>query len=146
MHLEKMSETHVAKCADLFIDAFTREPWKDEYSSAEQVVGYFRNCLKFDSFIGYVLKEGGETVSLCLGMKKQWINGTEYFIDQFCVKPGLQGQGIGSAFLKMIENSVRGQGMNAMILQTERGFPSERFYLKNGFEILEGLACFAKQI
>lgn len=31
---------------------------------------------------------------------KPWINGMEYYIDQFGVKVDMQGQGIGSQFLK----------------------------------------------
>ncbi len=52
----------------------------------------------------------------------------EYYIDQFCVKTDLQGKGIGSYFLKLIEKEIRGDKMNAIILNTERGFPAEKFY------------------
>lgn len=68
----------------------------------------------------------------------------EYYIDQFCVKVEMQGQGIGSQFLKMIETDIKARGMNAIILNTEKGFPSEKFYLKNGFNSLDELIVFAK--
>ena len=36
--------------------------------------------------------------------------------------------------------------MNALLLNTEQGFPSERFCLKNGFQLIEGLNTLAKEI
>lgn len=55
-------------------------------------------------------------IALSLGMKKPWIRGMEYYIDQFCVKVDWQG----------------------------KGFPSENFYIKNGFSILDELIVLAK--
>ena len=77
-------------------------------------------------------------------MKKPWINGEEYYIDQFCVKPDLQRKGVGSRFLKLIEGEIRAEQMNAIILNTERGFPAEKFYLKNGFKSADGLVTLIK--
>ena len=95
-------------------------------------------------FVGYVLKDQAGIIALCAGMKKPWINGMEYYIDQFCVKPELQGKGIGSHFLKLIEREIHAQNINAIILSTERGFPSENFYLKNDFQLVSGLIALAK--
>lgn len=81
---------------------------------------------------------------MSIGMKKPWINGLEYYIDQFCVKTDLQGKGIGSYFLKLIEKEIRGDKMNAIILNTERGFPAEKFYLKNGFKLVDELTTLVK--
>ena len=46
--------------------------------------------------------------------------------------------------LAEIEAEMRKEGINAIILNTERGFPSEKFYLKNGFKPLDGLITFIK--
>lgn len=83
-------------------------------------------------------------IAISLGMKKPWINGMEYYIDQFCVKTDLQGKGIGSYFLKLIEQDIRTEKMNAIILNTERGFPAEKFYLKNGFKSVDELIILIK--
>ena len=50
-------------------------------------------------------------IAISVGMKKPWINGMEYYIDQFCVKTDLQGKGIGSYFLKLIENEIQTEKM-----------------------------------
>lgn len=144
MDIVKLSKEHVEACVDLFIDVFTKAPWNDAFDSREQVTDFFRNHMANNYFVGYVLKGQDGIVALSVGMKKPWIHGMEYYIDQFCVKPDLQGRGIGSCFLKLIEGEIRKEQMNAMILNTEKGLPSESFYLKNGFKSVDGLVTFIK--
>lgn len=144
MDIVKLSKEHVEACVDLFIDVFTKAPWNDTFDSREQVTDFFRNHMANNYFVGYVLKGQDGIVALSVGMKKPWIHGMEYYIDQFCVKPDLQGRGIGSCFLKLIEGEIRKEQMNAMILNTEKGLPSESFYLKNGFKSVDGLVTFIK--
>lgn len=131
-------------CVDLFIDTFTKEPWNDVYESREQVVSFFQNHLNNNYSIGYIAMLDDKIVALSIGMKKPWIKGFEYYIDEFCVSYIMQGKGIGSEFLKQIEDDIKKKGMNAMILNTEKDFPSQRFYEKNGFEIMKDLIVLAK--
>ncbi|MCC2832654.1 MAG: GNAT family N-acetyltransferase [Clostridium sp.] len=144
MDIIKMSNKHIDECVDLFIDVFTKAPWHDTYSSRKQVVSFFQNYMANNYFVGYVLKEEASIIALSIGMKKPWINGMEYYIDQFCVKTDLQGKGIGSYFLKLIENEIQTEKMNAIILNTERGFPAEKFYKKNGFQSVDELITLTK--
>lgn len=144
MDIVKMSKEHVEECTDLFIDVFTKAPWNDSYSSRKQVIDFFQNHINNNYFVGYVLKAQTQIIAMSIGMKKPWINGMEYYIDQFCVKTDLQGKGIGSYFLKLIEKEIRGDKMNAIILNTERGFPAEKFYLKNGFKLVDELTTLVK--
>ena len=146
MTISKLSEEYLETCVDLFIEVFTKEPWNDVYESREQVVAFFRSHMDNNYFIGYVLAEGDNVVALSLGMKKPWLKGMEYYIDQFCVRPDLQHKGIGTHFLTLIEHEIRREGMNTLILNTEQDFPSERFYLKNGFQFIESLNTLTKEI
>lgn len=54
---------------------------------------FFQNHMANNYFLGYVLKGQTGIAALCIGMKKPWIQGTEYYIDQFCVKP--EGRTVG---------------------------------------------------
>lgn len=142
--LYELSDNLVDNCVDLFIETFSSEPWNDVYDSRNQVSEFFKNHMNNNYFVGYVLKNKGNVIALSIGMIEPWIHGKEYYIDQFCVKLDMQGQGIGSQFLKMIETDIKLRGMNAIILNTEKGFPSEKFYLKNGFNSLDELIVLAK--
>lgn len=105
---------------------------------------FLRNHMNNNYFAGYVLKEKNHVIAMSVGMKKPWLNGMEYYIDQFCVKPDLQGKGIGGYFLKRIEEDIKKKNMNAIILNTERGCPAKDFYLKNDFKLLDDLITLAK--
>ena len=144
VHIEKMMSEHIEECVDLFIDVFTREPWNDVYDSREQVVQFFENHIANNYFVGYIMKNADEVIAMSLGSKKPWIKGMEYYIDQFCVKADYQRHGIGGRFLELIEKNIHANGMNAIILNTEKGFPSEKFYLKNGYCSFEELVILAK--
>ena len=146
MTISKLSEAHLDTCVNLFIEVFTKEPWNDVYESRTQVVDFFQRHMASNTFVGYILTEGDNVIALCLGMTKPWIKGMEYYIDQFCVRPDLQHKGIGSSFLTLIEHEIRREGMNALLLNTEQGFPSERFYLKKGFQLIEGLNTLVKEV
>ena len=84
--ISKMSEKHMDKCVDLFIDVFSRPPWNDNFDSREQVVRFFRSHMQNNYFVGFVLEDQEDIMAMSLGFKKPWINGMEYYIDQFCVK------------------------------------------------------------
>ena len=55
-------------------------------------------------------------------------------IDEFCVSAETQGKGIGTALIQQIAEDMKAEGCVSIVLQTTHGYPSERFYLKNGFQ------------
>ena len=142
--LQEMKKHMIDNCVDLFIETFTKEPWNDIYESREQVVNFFNNHFNNNYFVGYVAMLNDKVVGLSIGMKKPWIKGMEYYIDQFCVSYEMQGRGIGSWFIKEIEEDIKKQGMNGIILNTEKDYPSQKFYEKNEFEIIYDLIVLAK--
>ncbi|GMQ55847.1 GNAT family N-acetyltransferase [Vallitalea sediminicola] len=142
--LAKIDKQMIAACVDLFIDTFTKEPWNDVYESRQQVMTFFENLYANNYFVGYVVMLDDKVVALSVGMKKPWIEGLEYYIDEFCVSHKMQGKGIGSWFVEAIEKDIKEQGMNGMILNTEKDYPSYRFYVKNGFRALGDLIVLGK--
>lgn len=142
--LRKIDTPMIDECVDLFIDTFTKEPWNDVYESRAQVVDFFLHHLHNNYFIGYAAILEHRIVAISVGMKKPWINGLEYYIDEFCVSTDMQGKGVGSWFLQEIERDITDLGMNAMILNTEQDFPAHKFYEKNGFKTLKDLIVLAK--
>ena len=144
MNIFKLSKEHIEECADLFIEVFTKAPWNDTYDSRTQVIDFFQNHMDNDYFVGYGLESQNRMIAASIGMKKPWINGMEYYIDQFCVKSDFQGKGIGSYFLRLIEHEIQIEKMNAIMLNTESCFPSENFYRKNGFQLVDGLITLVK--
>ncbi len=140
----KMESNMLDECVDLYINTFTKEPWYDVYESRNQVVNFFKNHFENNYFCGYVGILDEKIVALSIGMKKPWIKGMEYYIDELCVSYELQGKGIGSSFIKEIEHDIKQLGMNGILLLTEKDYPSEKFYIHNGFGVLGGLIVMGK--
>lgn len=128
------------ECIDLYQAVFEKEPWfeKSERSDVER---YFLNFMDCNKFVGYVAKKNEKIVAVSIGFLKPWIKGEEYYIDQFYVDYSLQGQGIGTFFLSKIKEKLIALKVHAIILSTEKGFPSYEFYKKNGFAQIDEL-CF----
>ncbi|ADZ84309.1 GNAT family N-acetyltransferase [Cellulosilyticum lentocellum] len=144
LNIVKLEKDKLDACVDLFIETFSKAPWNDVYESRNQVVTFFENHMDNNYFVGYVGIIDDEVVALSVGMKKPWINGMEYYIDEFCVSTKWQGQGIGSVFISLIEADIKAQGMNGMMLNTEKNYPSRTFYEKNGFSVIEDLIILVK--
>lgn len=146
MIVKRIEEYMINDCVDLFMSTFSKEPWYDTYESKDQVESFFRNHINNNYFLGYVAIIDNKIQGLSIGMKKPWIKGFEYYIDEFCIDHSLQGKGIGSEFIKNIEMDIKKEGLNGIILNTEMDFPSFNFYKKNGFEDFKDLVIMGKNI
>lgn len=84
-------------------------------------------------------------IALAMGRVKHWYAGTEYAIDELCVRTDRQGKGVGAEFLSRIERAIHDTGLTHIFLLTERTVPAYRFYKKNGFHELEDIVAFGKR-
>lgn len=130
----------------LFTAVFTTAPWKDDWSDQRQLDLYLQDLMGQRNSLTYGLFEGEALIALSMGRVKHWYTGTEYCIDEFCVRADKQRQGVGSRFLREIETDIRTNGMTHVFLLTETDVPAYRFYQKNGFCELETNAAFAKRV
>ena len=128
------------ECIDLYQEVFSKEPWL-ENSDRNDVERYFLNFMDGNKFVGYVLKANNKIIAVSIGFLKPWIKGEEYYIDQFYVDYNSQGKGIGTFFLSKIKEHLIELDIHAIILTTEKEFPSYNFYKKNGFSQIDDL-CF----
>ncbi len=130
----------------LFYDVFTSEPWNDDWSDSAQLDGYIEDLICNRNSLAYGMTLDGELVAISLGHTKRWYEGTEYFIDEFCVKNERQGEGIGSRFFELIGNDLKTRNVNHIFLLTERHVPAFEFYKKCGFTELQESVSFTKFI
>ena len=132
----ELDDSYLPQMAELFRDAFSGEPWNDNWSDTEQLMEYMKDISKAYSQLNYGLLIDGRLVGMSVGKIKHWWEGTEYAIDEICVSPAYQGQGLGSKFLSLIESAMREKGLGGIFLQTDNDKPAYRFYHKNGFRDL----------
>lgn len=119
-------------CAAVFCSAFSAAPWNENWTLqlAETRISELTGT---QLSAGFVYEEAGQILGFAAGRVVTYLYGKEYVIDEFCVSAEMQGKGIGSRLLAHIADAMREQGIVSICLQTTKGYPSEQFYLKNGF-------------
>ena len=114
--LRKLDTNNFETIKNFFVDVFTKEPWNDDWSNEEQLNGYIMDLIgNVNSLtLGYFMDD--EMVGLSMGHIRHWYTGTEYYIDEFCICRGKQGIGIGTKFLKDVEQYIMNNGMTHIFL------------------------------
>ena len=141
-----LDDTYLNQMALLYKNAFRGEPWNDDWSDEAQLSEYIKEISKNFKALNFGLLIDGELAAMSVGMIRHWWEGTNYNIEEFCVSPDLQGQGVGSRFMKMIEDDILNRGLCGIFLQTDSDKPSYRFYKKNGFGELDKHVSFYKKV
>lgn len=144
MELRVLTNANLEKLTKLFSSVFTAEPWHDDWSDAEQLRQYILDLTGNRNSLTLCYYDGNEMIGLAMGHIRHWYEGTEYMIDELCVRTDRQGQGVGTAFLRDMEDYLRRLGIRHIFLLTERTVPAYHFYQKNGFYELRDNAALAK--
>lgn len=144
--LKRLDESAAPAIQALFASVFTQPPWNDDWSDQAQLTAYIHDLTGQDNSLTFGLYEGEDLVGLSMGHIKHWYTGTEYCIDELCIRTGLQGRGLGRVFVEEIENACRELGLTHLFLLTDRDVPAYGFYKKMGFYELAGNIAFAKDL
>lgn len=144
MELVKLSISDKSEVKTFFREVFTKEPWNDDWSNEEQLENYIVDLIGNSNSLTLAYFDGDQLVALAMGHIRHWYSATEYYIDEFCVKTQLQGQGIGGKFINAIEEYLIGHDIKAIFLLTEKDVPAYQFYRKYGFEEHENNVAFGK--
>ncbi len=143
---ERIGTEEKVRITELFRGVFTGEPWNDDWSDEKQLEMYIQDLIGQDSSLTYGLYEGDEIIGVSMGYIKHWFTGTEYYINELCIRTDKQGLGAGSFFIRKIEQAVKENGIEHIFLQTGADVPAYRFYKKNGFTELEKQVSFVKEL
>lgn len=144
--LRVLDNNHLEEMKLFFKDVFTKEPWNDDWSDEEQLHMYITELTGNKNSLALGLFEENELVGLAMGMVWHWYTGTQYNIQELCIKTEAQGKGFGTYFLKQIEKYLLENNIRCIFLQTEHNVPAYQFYKKNGFTELVGHVSFVKEI
>ena len=132
--LKKLSINDKENIKELFTSVFTKAPWYDDWSDTNQLDMYINDLVGQGYSLTYGLFDDDELIGISLGYVKHWYSGTEYIINEFCVKTERQGAGAGSFFIAEIEKAIKEIGIRQIFLLTDSNAPAYKFYKKNGFD------------
>lgn len=144
--LKRIGLNEKSQIKKLFKDVFTNEPWNDDWSDEEQLNMYMNDLIGQSYSLTYGLYDSGELIGLSMGYIKHWFRGTEYYIDELCIRTDRQGEGIGTFFMNEIEKAIGSIGIKKIFLQTDTFAPAYEFYKKRGFIEEKGHVSFSKEI
>ena len=134
--LAELGESDFEDVKALFRSVFTQPPWNDDWSDEEQLDQYLMDLMGARTPLVLGLVEDDELIGVSIGNIRHWYEGTEYLIDELCIKTELQGRGYGSLFLSLIEGHLLERGLHTIYLTTERNVLAYEFYRARGFKEL----------
>ena len=151
MHTIEFDISLTEESVDLFIDVFSKPPWNDVYDSKNAVIDFFNAFISLPNFKGYqLMDDNNKVIGISIGFIKPWLrNGElryEYFLDQFCIDNSSQGKGLGKYFMREIEERLKREDINDIILNTERSSPAYYFYNKIGFHDMKEYGFLSKEL
>ena len=136
---------HHKLMADFFFNVFTKEPWNDDWSDSRQLNAYIADLAGNPNSLCYgFFSDGGDMLALSIGGIKHWCSGTEYMINELCVRSDMQGRGTGTAFLEAIQKELLAMDIHTIYLLTESRVPAFEFYKNRGFVQEEYTVSFYK--
>lgn len=130
--IKQFDEKYIEECIKMFIETFKEAPWNEnwKYKDAKDRIISLTNFAYNESFI---LFDNDKVIGLAIGHYLHFPTNTTYRVEDFSISKDYKGKGIGTIFMNEISKIVK-KNANTISLETNRGFPSHHFYLKNGFE------------
>lgn len=128
--IEVADEENLAK---LFVTCFSAPPWNESWTLST-ALSRIRPMVRTDSFFGLIALREDETVGMAIGQIERWIDSGHFLLQEMCVAPDLQGQGIGTAMLSTLAQQLKDNaGVTSMYLLTDETAPATKFYSKLHF-------------
>ena len=138
-----MTREDIPLCADEMIEAFKAKPWCENWTK-EQSIQRFEEIFSSEYALGFVaVDERGKVYGTCIGHTATYLDNNQYIIDDYSVLLQVQGKGIGSKLFSFMKEECKKLNISKILLMTNTGYPSVKFYTKNGmkesvdFEIME---------
>lgn len=129
----------------MFKEVFSATPWNEDWSDGEQLDNYLKDLTEVRNPLVFGLFDEDDLIGFSIGRIKHWCGGTEYYIEEFCIREDRQRKGYGREFFSLMETELKKRGLHSIYLTTERGMPAYEFYKKIGFKELPVIAAFVKE-
>lgn len=144
--LKRMDMDSFEEIKELFRSVFAAPPWNEDWSDEEQLDNYLKDLMEVRLPIILGLYDDDRFIGVSIGCVRHWYGGTEYFIEELCIRSDLQRRGYGTKFIFMIEDYIKEHGMMQIFLMTDRTQPAYKFYKKLGFDELPEHASFFREL
>ncbi len=138
MVINKFNQSEIKNVTKIFLNVYVGPPWNEEWDQA-RAEAYLKGFINNPSSINYLAYDNDQIIGACIGERKYWWQGDEYYINEIFIDKPFQGKGLGSSFLSLIQNDLKQKGITTITLLTTKGTSSDNFYYKNDFKEKEAL-------
>lgn len=111
--IKEFKEEHLDECAHLIVSAFNIEPWNENWTFDTAKKTLYQT-LEAPGFMGFVSAED-EIMGFATGCCEQDDKKEVFYLDTLCVKPDVQGKGVGSRLLEHLKGHLEKSGINLSI-------------------------------
>lgn len=139
--LREMNMALVNRCTEIYIHAYGEAPWNERYR-VDDVRRYLMDFLDSDTKCAYVLGKGKDILGVALGLVIPCIGSYYFRLEDICIDPKYQRTGCGRELIGLMADSLRLKGCDSILLGTQRGYPSHKFYLQNGFREIDSVLLY----
>ncbi|HWZ15390.1 MAG TPA: GNAT family N-acetyltransferase [Mucilaginibacter sp.] len=145
MNTVPLTNQNLDDCTGVFLKSYNQPPWNYHWTfdKAKQYLSEYMNCTQF---VGFILYDEGEPVGAILGHKKTWWTGPQFMIDEFFISPERQRKGYGKKLLDFCDQYANENGIELLILMTNKYMPAYQFYTKSGYINTEQYVFMFKQL
>ena len=133
MIIRSISVNDLEGLSQLFVACFSAPPWNENWSPS---AGRARisSMVQAQTCRGVVAVLDGSIIGMAFGQIEGWLNSNIFLLQEFCVSPSHQSQGIGKALLSELLLSLADtENVGAVYLLTDHASPAQAFYEKFGF-------------
>ncbi|BAY74096.1 hypothetical protein NIES25_05060 [Nostoc linckia NIES-25] len=141
--IQTFSTEYLDRCAYLYVEVFNSEPWNEEWSFNTARTRLFE-IINTPGFVGFVFKQD-ELLGFLGGYCKQGQKSKSFYLEEICVRPDKQRQGIGTKLLNKLMDTLIYIEVNRVYLLTNKDGQAETFYTKHGYQRNQQMIFMRKQ-
>jgi aminoglycoside 6'-N-acetyltransferase I len=145
MTISKISPDTLDDCVKIYLKAYNRPPWNYQWT-ADMAKKYLLEYVGNPQFTGFALYDQDNIVAAVFGHEKTWWTAQQLIIDEFFVAPENQRMGHGNKLMNHVNEHAQKNGIDLVILMTNKYMPSYKFYNKIGFTTTEQFVFMFNQI
>jgi len=131
--IKEFAINDLQKCCEVFIQAFNRPPWNDEFTNETAYI-YLKELVDNKRFAGYTLWDNELLIgAVFCHLRNNW-RGDELIVDLMYISPDCQRKGYGEVLMNVVEKFAKENSCIIITLSTSVGAPAFSFYEKLGFK------------
>ena len=137
------SNQDIASCAEVYLSAYRSKPWNETFDKTT-IENYILSYCHSDTMKCFAAAIDHTIIGIALALLVPSIHTPYLRIEDFCIELESQRKGYGTLFIHSFLKEAKKLGCDSVLLNTQRNFPSHKFYLKNGFSEIESVLLYSK--